>query len=178
MNNSSENDFLSSVPPLLFFYYLRLLLNTMTDKLLDKINTETFKNSLYLTLVFPFWVISFYLFKPEFLKENYVIIFSFLFGLSFTWLILSYLFLQVLEINILLIIKKLPLDISKIRVEIYLFSSFILKCISILVGYYYSFCFTDYLKFAYFFIGTLSITNILTLLVIKQVKKQQKNKKQ
>ena len=93
----------------------------MTDKLLDKINTETFKNSLYLTLLFPFWVISFYLFKPEFLKENYVIIFSFLFGLSFTWLILSYLFLQVLEINILLIIKKLPLDISKIRVEIYLF---------------------------------------------------------
>ena len=150
----------------------------MTDKLLDKINTETFKNSLYLTLVFPFWVISFYLFKPEFLKENYVIIFSFLFGLSFTWLILSYLFLQVLEINILLIIKRLPINISKIRVEIYLFSSFILKCISILVGYYYSFCFTDYLKFAYFFIGTLSITNILTLLVIKQVKKQQKNKKQ
>lgn len=150
----------------------------MTDKLLDKINTETFKNSLYLTLLFPFWVISFYLFKPEFLKENYVIIFSFLFGLSFTWLILSYLFLQVLEINILLIIKKLPLDISKIRVEIYLFLSFILKCIPLLVGYYYSFCFTDYLKFAYFFIGILSITNILILLVIKQVKKQQKNKKQ
>ena len=150
----------------------------MTDKLLDKINTETFKNSLYLTLVFPFWVISFYLFKPEFLKENYVIIFSFLFGLSFTWLILSYLFLQVLEINRLLIIKRLPINIAKIRVEIYLFSSFILKCIPLLVGYYYSFCFTDYLKFAYFFIGTLSITNILTLLVIKQIKKQQKNKKQ
>jgi len=149
----------------------------MFDKVVDKLNQDTFKNIFYLFIISCFWTVSFYLFKPTLLQENYHILFSLLFCFSLIWALLSTVTLFLVEV---LIIKTITNNnhklISKLRVEIYLVLSLIGKSILIYFGYYYSMCFTEYLRFIFKWVSIIfTVFFILYVLVAIFNVSQKKN---
>lgn len=146
----------------------------MTDATIEKLSKETVKHVFYLIVISCFWGLSLYITKPEIFKENILIQIFTLFCVSFVWCFLGCLFGFLLEISFI----KLKLVSSKtlyfIRVELYLLFSVIIKCVFILFAYYYSFSFTEYLRF----VSKCSILIILILclffLLVKSLKSKPK----
>lgn len=136
----------------------------MYDKIIEKLNKEITKNLTYLFFISCFWAVSFYIFKPQILKEAYHVQFFLLFCFSFVWMSIYLAFWLFFEIGF-------RFGINKVRVEVSVFTAILFKCVFITIGYYYSMYFTQYLqmcfKYSTFFI--IFILPISALLHIRRI---------
>lgn len=92
-----------------------------------------------LFLIFSFWSVSLYIFKPEILNGNILVPLFLNICFSILWLILYYFIITFYSIGS-------NYNNIEFRLELTSVFSIMCKSIFILIGYYYSFYFTQYLR--------------------------------
>jgi hypothetical protein len=150
----------------------------MTDSLIEKLSKETVKHVFYLTVVACFWGLSVFITKPELFKETLLVQIFVLFCVSFVWCFTGSLFgflLETIFIKLGIISKTI---LYFIRVELYLLLAVIIKCIFMLFAYYYSFNFTEYLRFVFKCSITILLSLTLVFLMVKLLKSKHKKQEE
>lgn len=134
----------------------------MIEDAIKKLSEETVKNTFYIGIVSCFWGLSLFITKPEIFKESLFILFFILFCTSFVWCFVSSIFGTLFGVFAVKLQSFKNESILHIRVELYLLVAVFIKCIFIFFAYYYSFSFTEYLRF----IMKWSIISIVGLCLI------------
>ena len=142
----------------------------MYDKIVEKLNKELAKNLIYLFFISCFWAVSFYIFKPQLLKEDYHVQFFLLFSFSFIWMSIYLIFWLFFEI-------AFRFGINKVRIEVSVFTAIVFKSVFITIGYYYSMYFTQYLQMCFKYSSILVFLSIplAGFLHIRRSKKKSKS---
>ena len=141
----------------------------MYDKIVEKLNKELTKNLIYLFFISCFWAVSFYIFKPQILKEDYHIQFFLLFSFSFIWMSIYLIFWLFFEI-------AFRFGINKVRIEVSVFTAIVFKSVFITIGYYYSMYFTQYLQMCFKW-STYFIIFLLPISVFLHIRRSKKKLK-
>lgn len=138
-------------------------MDSIVNSIVNNIGKGTFKTFLYVFVISMFWIVTFYLFKPEIFDEKLIILIPLLFSLSFMWFVLYFLAIFQLEYFIRYFKDEYLEQLSTTRVEVYTTSSLILKSFYILYGFYYTIPLTLYLRIS--FISGIILFSICGLLV-------------
>jgi hypothetical protein len=137
----------------------------MIEDAIKKLSEETVKNTFYISIVSCFWGLSLFITKPEIFKESLFILFFILFCTSFVWCFVSSIFGILLEVFAVKLGSFKNEIILHIRVELYLLVAVFIKCIFISFAYYYSFSFTEYLRFIIKW-SVISIVGLFLIILI------------
>lgn len=109
---------------------------------------------MYLFIIFSFWSVSLYLFKPEILNGNILIPLFLNICFSILWLIIYYFITTFYSIGS-------NYNNITVRLELTTVIAITLKALFIIIGYYYSFYFTQYLRFVFGFSAVLLLISLL-----------------
>lgn len=153
-------------------------MDEILTSLIKNIGKGTFKTIFYVVIISMFWQVGIYMFKPEFLKDPITTQIPLYFSLSFIWFMFYFFIFFIVEHFIRLYTKEYMKELRNNRVDIYISFSLVLKSLYLIIGYYYSVSFTEYLQICSTLTCLLLLIPTSALYIKKWVIKKAKIKKQ
>lgn len=140
----------------------------------SKLHFSTKRILINIFVVFVFWTIPFIVFKPEILEMPIYVQFFLVTAFTILWIIIGMIYGLLLGILNIFSIK------DSWFLEQVTFLSILFLCFYILIGYYYSVCFTDFIKIAFISsvpisLGVPTIGSAINLIAGRNKTRENKN---